>query len=476
MAYKTIIGLEIHVELMTKTKIFCNCKNEFGGDANSHCCPTCLGLPGAMPSLNKSVVEYGMKAGLAFNCEIAKEIKMDRKNYFYPDLTKGFQISQDNLPLCKGGYIEIEVGGASKRIHLERIHIEEDTGKSLHTEAHDTLLDFNRSGVPLIEIVTKPEMNSGEEAKEFLENLKNTLKYLEVSDCKMEEGSMRCDVNLNVLDEESNKRTKITEIKNIGSFKAISKTIEFEEKRHIEALKAGENTERETRRWDEVKGETFTMRNKGGAADYRFAVEGDLPIFKLDQGLLKQVRDILPELPDQKKKRFMDDYGLSSYEAGVLTQTRDLAFFYEEVVENINDPRLVSNWVMGDVLRRLKEEELEIDSLKFEAKDLGDLISLVKDDKINNNTGKKVLREMFESGKKPKEIVEEKGLVQISDESQLVEMVENILDENPKSIEDFKNGKDRAIGFLVGQIMKASRGKANPQKVNEILMEKIKNR
>ena len=477
MRYKTIIGLEIHVELMTNTKIFCNCANEFGGEANSHCCPVCLGLPGAIPILNKRVLEFAIKAGTAFNSDISNYIKMDRKNYFYSDLTKGFQISQDDFPICSDGYIELELeNGETKKVNLNRIHIEEDTGKQIHTENDETLLDYNRAGVPLIEIVTKPDISSGEEARLFLEKLKATLKYIEVSDCKMEEGSLRCDVNINVVDTEIGQKTKITEIKNLNSFRSVVKAIEFEEERHIELLNKGENTAKETRRWDEMKSETIVMRSKGGASDYRFAVEGDIPPFTIEDSFIKQIQDNMPELPHEKKERFMNEYDLNQYDAGVLTQSKDIATFFEETVKNINDTKLVSNWVMGDVLRRLNEEELEIDSLKFDAKALADLITLVKDGKINNNTGKKVLRDMFETGKDPKEIVKEQGLIQISDTSELEGIVDIILDENEQSIIDYKNGKDRVIGFLVGQIMKKTRGKANPQLVNQLLLKKIKDR
>lgn len=461
---------------MTNTKIFCNCTNEFGGEANSHCCPVCLGLPGAIPILNKRVLEYGVKAGTAFNCDISNYIKMDRKNYFYSDLTKGFQISQNETPICSQGYIEIELEDETKKVHLQRIHIEEDTGKQIHTENDESLLDYNRAGVPLIEIVSKPEMNSAEEARLFLENLRATLKYIEVSDCKMEEGSMRCDVNINIVDTETGEKTNITEVKNLNSFRAVVKSIEFEEERHIGLLKNGENTEKETRRWDEVKAETINMRSKGGASDYRFAVEGDIPPFTLDDSFISEIQKTMPELPHEKKERFINQYDLSPYDAGVLTQSRELAIFFEDTVKNINDSKLVSNWIMGDVLRRLKEEDLEIDSLKFDAKALADLINLVKEGKINNNTGKKVLRDMFESGKNPNTLVKEQGLIQISDVGELEGMIDSVLDENEQSIIDYKNGKDRAIGFLVGQIMKKSRGKANPQMVNKILLEKLKER
>ena len=476
MGWRTLIGLEIHVELMTKKKIYCNCKNEFGGEVNTHVCPVCLGLPGALPVIDKECMEFGIKAGLAFNSEIAEVVRMDRKNYFYPDLVKGYQISQSDLPLCDGGYLEIDLPEGPKRINLERIHIEEDTGKQIHNDDGTTLLDFNRCGVPLIEIVSKPDIASAEEARLFLDKLRSTIKYIGISDVRMEEGSLRCDVNINVVDDEKGVKSKITEIKNLNSFKSVVKTIEFEEKRHIDLLEKGENTERETRRWDEVAGETILMRRKYTAEDYRFCYDGDLPPLMVDRGWLEEIREAMPELPHAKKVRFMEAYGLSEYDAAVLTQSRELADFFEQTKEHVGDSKLVANWMMGDVLRRLKEEEKEIQELQLTSKDLAELLILVKDGKINNNTGKKVLRDMFETGKSPEAIVSEQGLIQISDEGALADAVDKILDANPQSIEDFKNGKDRAVGFLMGQIMKETKGKANPQLVSSILNEKLKNR
>jgi aspartyl-tRNA(Asn)/glutamyl-tRNA(Gln) amidotransferase subunit B len=476
MAIKTLIGLEIHVELSTDRKMFCNCKNQYGADVNTLVCPVCLGLPGALPVIDKQAVEYALKAGLAFDCQIADVIRMDRKNYFYPDLTKGYQISQSDHPLCSGGYLEIESEAGPKRITLDRIHIEEDTGKQLHTEDGTSLLDFNRSGVPLVEIVTNPDMNSSEEAKLFLEKLRNTLKYIGISDVRMEEGSLRCDVNINVVDQERGTRTSVTEVKNLNSFRSAVKAIEHEEARHMKLLNDGEDNVKETRRWDEVAGETIIMRRKYTADDYRFANEADITPIPVDREWIEEIRKSLPELPHAKKMRFMEEHGLSEYDAGVLTQSKELAHFFEATLEHVKDAKLLGNWMMGDVLRRLKDEDKDFDEMPISSRDLADLINLVREDKINNNTGKKVLREMFETGKAPEDIVKEKGLIQISDEGELERIVMETLDNNPQSIEDYKNGKDRAIGFLVGQIMKATKGKANPQLVNKLLTEKIKER
>ncbi len=474
MKYKTIVGLEIHVELSTKTKAFCSCENAYGKEPNTLTCPVCLGLPGGLPVLNENVVKYSVMAGLALNCKIKNHSKFDRKNYFYPDLTKGFQITQDDQAICYDGYIEIEGQEGPKKVGIYKIQMEEDTGKSLHME-EDTLMDYNRCGVPLIEIVSKPDMNSGAEARMFLENLKSTLVYLGISDCKMEEGSLRCDVNVNVLDTESGKKTKVTEVKNLNSFRGVEKAIDFEVQRHIGLLENGEEELRTTRRWDDANNKTVLMRIKYTVADYRFAPEGDLPPVEISDEYIEGIRKSMPELPKEKSLRFVKEYKLPKYDAEVLTSTIELADYYEKLVEKFDDYNMASNWMMTEVLRRVDLQGNEKFKTPFEVEDLKVLLEQIKENKINNNAGKKVLREMFETGKKPLDIIKEKGLIQISDTGEIEKIVDKIISENPQSIEDYKNGKDRALGFLVGQVMKASRGKANPQLANKMILEKLKN-
>lgn len=474
MAYKTIIGLEIHVELKTKTKMFCHCKNEFGEEANTNVCPICLGLPGALPQVNEEAINYAIKAGLAMNCNIHQHTRFDRKSYFYADLVKGYQITQDELPLCYEGYVNIEdEDGNDKKIRLIRIHVEEDTGKSLHTDKGETLLDYNRSGVPLIEIVTYPDMNSAKEAREFLEKLKATVIYLGVSDGKMEEGSLRCDVNVNVVDTETGVKTNISEIKNIGSFRGVEKAIGFEVSRHIALLEKGENTKKETRRWDELKGESILMREKIKANDYRYAPDGDIPPMDISDEMIDAVRKEMPELPDEKVSRLMKDYGVSKDDAKTLSLDVSLANYYEELAKKVGDNALALNWLLGDVLRRLKEDNKSIDQMPFAIEDLEKLLTLVKTNKINNNAGKKVLQEMFKAPEDPEAIVKRLGLVQVTDEGAIEAVVDKVLEANPQSIEDFKNGKSRAFGFLVGQVMKEMKGKGNPQIINELLNKKL---
>lgn len=475
MEFEAIIGLEVHAELSTKTKIYCGCTTEFGGEQNTHCCPVCMGLPGALPVLNKEVVTYAMKAGLALNCEINKETYMARKNYFYPDCPKNYQITQDETPLCKNGYIEITTEEGTKRIGIQRIHIEEDAGKALHRE-DGTYVDFNRSGVPLIEIVSKPDMRTAQEAKMYLENLKAILQYTEVSDCKMEEGSLRCDANVSVRPKGSTEFGVKTEIKNMNSFKAVEKAIEYEIKRQIEAINRGEKIVQETRRWDEAKGETIVMRSKEEAHDYRYFPEPDMVYLVVDDEWINNVKNTLPELPDKKRARYISEYGLPEYDASILTSSKALAAFFEDTVKEGASPKDASNWIMGEVLRTLNDREMNIEDIKVQPKHLSKLIELINNGTITGTIAKKVFKDMFETGDDPEKIVKEKGMVQISDENAIRDIVNKVLDENPQSVEDFKNGKTKAMGFVVGQVMKASKGKANPQLVNKLVEEELKKR
>lgn len=476
--YDIVIGLEVHAQLLTDSKIFCGCSTKFGADPNSNTCPVCLGLPGVLPVLNRKAVEYTIKAGLAFNCQIARFSKFDRKNYFYPDLPKAYQISQYDLPLCAGGYIEVEDGeGGFSRVGITRIHLEEDAGKLIHEgtigESTGSLVDFNRAGVPLIEIVSEPDITSPAMARAYLNKLKNILEYLEVSDCNMEEGSLRCDANISIKPRGSRELGTKTELKNINSFKAVEKALTYEAERQAELLEKGEKVIQETRTWDEKAGKTFSMRGKEEAHDYRYFPEPDLVPVVIEEEWIEEIRSSLPELPDAKKRRFVEEYGLPEYDASVLTASKALAAFFEETVSHFEDAKQVSNWIMGDFLYLLKEEDLAVEDLRFSGRDLAKMLKMQEKGTISSKIAKTVFEEMFRTGKDPEKIVEEKGLVQISDEDRLRELVEKVIDENPGAVEDYCNGKDRAIGFLVGQIMKATRGKANPQLVNQLLREKL---
>lgn len=473
MRYETIVGLEIHVELSTETKAFCSCKNSFGDEPNTNVCPVCLALPGGLPVLNRNVINYTIMAGTAFNCEIHNKSKFDRKNYFYPDLTKGFQITQNDEPICTDGYLEIETEKGLKKIGLFQIQMEEDTAKSLHTESDETLMDYNRCGVPLIEIVTKPDMSSGKEARDFLEKLKATLRFLDISDCKMEEGSLRCDVNINVKDTETGKKTKVTEVKNLNSFRGVEKAIDFETQRHIKLLENDEDEIKTTRRWDDAKNETILMRVKYTANDYRFAPEGDLPPLNLSDEEIQEVVNNMPELPDAMVERFINDYNITNEDAKVLVSSRELANFFESMAKEFDDYTMLSNWIQTEILRRVEISDDEKFELPFENKEFVELLNSIKSSKISNNAGKKVLREMFETNDSVKEIIDRLGLVQISDESAIEAIVDEVLAENEQSVIDYKDGKDRALGFLVGQVMKKSKGKANPQMANELLVKKM---
>jgi len=478
MSYEIVIGLEVHVELGTKSKIFCNCTTEFGGAPNTHTCPVCLGMPGVLPVLNKTVLEYGMKAGLATNCKIAEFSKFDRKNYFYPDLPKAYQISQYDLPLAADGHIDIQVNDETKRIGLTRIHLEEDAGKLLHGEGSVDFLDYslvdlNRTGVPLIEIVSEPDIRSPLEARLYLEKLKSILQYIAVSDCKMQEGSLRCDGNISVRPIGQKEFGTKTELKNMNSFKALEKALEYEAKRQIELLEDGGKVVQETRRWDEARGVTVAMRSKEEAHDYRYFPDPDLVPMVIDREWVEEIRKGLPELPEAKKNRFIEQYGLPEYDADVLTASRRLADFYEETVKGFNNPKVVSNWVMGELMRIMNEEGKELEEISLTPSHIVEMLQLMDKGIISGKIAKTVFEEMFHTGKRAEAIVEEKGLTQISDEGALVAIVEEVMAKNQKSIEDYKNGKDKALGALVGQVMKATKGRANPEMVNKLIKDRI---
>ena len=474
--YEVVIGLETHAELSTKTKIFCSCPTEFGGEPNTHCCPICMAMPGTLPVLNEKVVEYAVKAGHATNCEISRNSKNDRKNYFYPDLPKAYQISQFDMPLCERGYVEIEdENGEKKKIRLTRIHIEEDAGKLNHDEyGRGSLVDLNRAGVPLIEIVSEPDIRSASEAESYLRKLKSILEYIEVSDCKMQEGSLRADVNVSVRKKGETKFGTRTEMKNMNSFRSIVRGIEYEVERQIEVLENGGKVEQETLRWDDVSGRTFSMRDKEDAQDYRYFPDPDLVAIKLSEEYIENIKNNLPELPESRRRRYLEEYKLSEKEANLLTASKYTSNLFEEATKICNNPKAVSNWIMSDIAKILNEKEMEAEQIPFSAENLAELIQLIEKGTISNAIGKKVLVELFENPKAPSKIIEEKGWVQISDEGAIKEVVLKIIEANPQSVADFKAGKDKAIGFLVGQAMKETKGKANPQILNKLFIEELK--
>ena len=474
--YEVVIGLEVHAELSTKTKIYCNCTTQFGADPNTHCCPICTGMPGTLPVLNEKVVEYAIKMGLATNCEIAKFSKQDRKNYFYPDLPKAYQVSQYDLPLCEHGYIDIVSDIENKkRIGITRIHIEEDAGKLIHDAfTGDTLVDMNRCAVPLIEIVSEPDIRSAKEAVNYMQTLKSILEYLEICDCKMQEGSLRCDVNLSVRKKGSTEFGTRTETKNLNSFKAIERAIEFETNRQIEEIENGGTIIQETRRFDDAKGIGYAMRSKEDAHDYRYFPEPDLAPIVMSEEYIQNLGDNLPEMPHIKKDRYIKDYELSEYDADQLTASKYTANFFEKATAFCNNPKAVANWIMSDFAKMLNESEIEIQESKVTEENLASLIKLIDSGKISSAIAKKVFSEMFNTGEDANKIVEQKGLIQISDEGAIKEIVSKVIEANPKSVSDYHAGKDKALGFLVGQIMKETKGKANPQIVNQLLIELLK--
>ncbi|MGG2093996.1 Asp-tRNA(Asn)/Glu-tRNA(Gln) amidotransferase subunit GatB [Bacillus sp. S13(2024)] len=476
MNFETIIGLEVHVELKTNSKIFSASPTEFGADPNTQTSVIDLGYPGVLPTLNKEAVNFAMKAAMALNCEIATETKFDRKNYFYPDNPKAYQISQFDKPIGENGWIEIEVDGKKKRIGITRLHLEEDAGKSTHTGEGYSLVDYNRQGMPLIEIVSEPDMRTPEEAYAYLEKLKSIIQYTGVSDCKMEEGSLRCDANISLRPVGQEKFGTKAELKNLNSFTYVQKGLEFEQARQEKELLSGGIIQQETRRYDEATKKTILMRVKEGSDDYRYFPEPDLVELYIDDEWKERVRASIPELPDARKVRYVEELGLPAYDAHVLTLTKEMSDFFEATVADGADAKLTSNWLMGEVLAYLNKQQKELKDVALTPAGLSKMIQLIEKGTISSKIAKKVFNELIEKGGDPEEIVKAKGLVQISDEGALRKIVTEILDNNEQSIEDFKNGKDRAIGFLVGQIMKATKGQANPPLVNKILLEEINKR
>ena len=471
-AYETVIGLEVHVELHTKSKIFCGCPTSFGAPPNSHTCPVCLGHPGVLPVLNKQAVEYAMKAAMALNCQIATESKFDRKNYFYPDSPKAYQISQYDKPIGEHGWIDIEVGGVTKRIGITRLHLEEDAGKLTHVDGgYATLVDFNRVGTPLIEIVSEPDLRSPEEARAYLEKIKAIMQYCEVSDVKMEEGSLRCDANVSIRPVGQEKLGTRTELKNMNSFRGVQKGLEYEEIRQADVLDNEGTIIQETLRWDEAQGKTITMRSKEEAHDYRYFPDPDLVKMHIDDEWKARVRATIPELPDARKARYSAEFGLPSYDAAVITASKDMADFFQESLRYTSDAKAVSNWIMGDLLGYMNANNLELPQVLITGQGLGEMIGLIEQGTISSKIAKTVFKAMLESGKLPKIIVEEQGLVQISDVGAIQAEVEKIVNNNPQSVADFKAGKVNAIGFFVGQVMKETKGKANPGLVNKLILE-----
>ena len=478
--YEPVIGLECHAQLLTKSKLFCSCSTKFGEAPNANTCPVCLGLPGALPVLNRTAVTMAVKAAVSLNCKVRTESQWARKNYFYPDLPKGYQISQYDRPLAQQGFIEIKIEGKQKKVGVQRVHMEEDAGKSLHEGFPDsgryTYLDFNRSGVPLIEIVTDPDIRSSAEAYDYLARLKQILEYLDVCDGNMEEGSLRCDANVSVRKIGEQKFGTRTELKNINSFRFVQKAIDYEVNRQIEVIEGGGRVVQETRLWNSVEERTVSMRSKEEAHDYRYFPDPDLPLLTVESEWIKTVQRSMPELPEARRQRFITDYALSEYDAGVLTSTRALADFFEEVTKLSSQPKTAANWIMGDLLRFLKDNNVDLKDLSnspVSPKMLAGMISLVENGTISGKIAKTVMEEMYNSGKDPQQIIQEKGLVQISNTDEIEKIVSKVIEENPKPVAQYRLGKTGNFGFFVGQVMKATGGRANPQTVNDILKKKL---
>lgn len=479
MKYEAVIGLEVHTELQTTTKIFCGCKTSFGAEPNTNVCPVCLGLPGVLPVLNKRVLEFAVRAGLALNCEISRFSKFDRKNYYYPDLPKNFQTSQFDLPICERGHLDIEVNGEKKQIRITRAHMEEDAGKLVHhgtsiTDSDYSLVDYNRTGTPLLEIVTEPDMRSAKEAVAYLEKMRAILQYIGISDCRMEEGSLRCDANVSVRPVGQKELGTKTEIKNINSFKGVEKAIEYEALRQAEILEDGGKIIQETRTWDEKEGVTKSMRTKEEANDYRYFPEPDLAPFTVSEEYIEDIRKTLPELPDERRERYIANFGLSSTDAQYMTNDKDTSDYFEKVVAAGADPKASVNWIMGEFASQLSNAGIEIAKAPVTPENLAKLLALIAKGTISGKIAKKVFAEMWKDGADPEEIVKAQGLVQISDTGALKELVVKVIANNPKAVEDFKAGKKKAVGALVGPIMKETKGKANPKVINELLNDELK--
>lgn len=471
--YETVIGLEIHAQFLTNSKLFCRCSARFGGGDNENTCPVCTGMPGALPVLNERVVEFAVKTGLALNCKVNTKSTFSRKNYFYPDLPKGYQISQFDEPICGNGHIEFIINGEKRRIGITRAHIEEDAGKSTH-HGEFTLVNLNRSSVPLLEIVSEPDMRNPQEAAEYARNVRAVLRYLGVCDGNLEEGSMRCDCNVSVRKKGETKLGTRTELKNINSFRFIEKAIQYEIERQIDSIEAGQPIVQETRLYDSTKNKTFSMRSKEEAHDYRYFPEPDLIPLKVDEAYIAKIKENLPELPINRANRFQSEYNIPEYDAQILTLEKEMADYYEGVVKVSKNPKLASNWIMSELLRELNNSKKEISDCPIKAEDLGQMIAMIDKGTISGKIAKTVFAEMFTSGKNPEEIVKSQGLTQITDTSAIEKIIDEVMAANPNQLNDYRSGKDKLFGFFVGQAMKASKGQASPEMLNELLKTKLK--
>jgi aspartyl-tRNA(Asn)/glutamyl-tRNA(Gln) amidotransferase subunit B len=474
MKYEAVIGLEVHAQLQTNTKIFCGCETAFGEEANTRTCPVCIGMPGVLPVLNKKAVEYIIKTGLATHCTISPFSRFARKNYFYPDLPKGYQISQYELPLCEHGYVEVVGDGVVKRIGITRIHLEEDAGKNLHTsESGASLVDLNRAGTPLMEIVSEPDIRTADEAAEYLKKLRSILRYIEVSDADMEKGNFRCDCNVSIRPVGAKEFGTRAEVKNVNSFKFVQKALEYEIKRQAQILDEGGRVVQETRLFDSTKGITFSMRSKEEAHDYRYFPEPDLVPVVTSPATVESIRATIPELPDAKRERFVKEYGLPEYDADMLTQSRELAAYFEESAALSGQPKVISNWMMGELMRLLNADTREIEACPVRPDRLAGMVKMITDGVISTKIAKTVFEEMYRTGKDAGTVVKEQGLVQVSDTGEIERIIDEVIKANPSQHADYKTGKDKLFGFFVGQVMKASKGKANPDIVNQLLKKKL---